>query len=544
MNKLLVLIVVSLVVNLSFNARVLGVEKRFIIGFHKAPDDTERSMIESKQGKVKNEFEHLRAISVEIEESELPGLLDNPDVAYVEEDMIVQAIGPIAGTSGISMKRTAGDENGTKKSLSYSGILSAYSHLNAGSGTKLGSGIRVIATDGIEYENAWSVTHIGTKTAHGQSVTGLGVKIAILDTGIDYNHPDLDMNYSGGDNFISIDVNNHDPMDDSYNSHGTHVAGVIAAELDGAGVVGVSPDASVYAVKVLDGAGFGSVSAIVAGIEWAIANQMDIVNMSMGLSSYSQLMADACAAAEEAGILLVAAAGNNYGGSVLYPAAFPSVIAVGATTIDDEIAPISPIGPELEIVAPGLNIYSTVGGDGYGYLGGTSQAAPHISGLAALLLSAGIENDLDGDGMINSHDIRLLIQNSASDLGVMGFDEIYGFGLVNVTESLAGSKSGDNPITHLTIEKKKCSQKKCSQMITIEDGVYDVTIVNTSLHALKMLVFEDKRIRHDLSDKFRFIRDANQTVSVSLDATETTYKLVFLPRGKNQGLADIYVQKQ
>lgn len=514
MNKLIVTAAVAIVATLSIHANALGAERKVIVGFHKAPGTAEKAMVEKRHGKVRKEFKHAHAVAVDIQDADLPALLSDPNVAYVEEDVKFQAIAPIAGNPTAT----------------------------------------ITATGNVEYDNAWSVSLIGSDTAHAQSVTGAGVNIAILDTGIDYNHPDLDMNYSGGDNFVTLDVNNHDPLDDSYNSHGTHVAGVIAAELDGSGVVGVAPDASIYAIKVLDGAGFGSVSTIVAGIDWAIANQMDIVNMSMGITTYSQLLADACAAADAAGILVVAAAGNNYGGAVLYPAAFPSVVAVGATTIYDEISPISPVGPEMELTAPGLNVYSTIAGGSYGFLGGTSQAAPHVSGLAALLLSAGI-TDVDGDGVVNGRDVRLLMQNAAVDLGTPGFDEIYGYGRVSVADAFpwggsgGGSGGGENPITQLTIQKHKGSARKNWENITLEDGVYDVTIVNTSLKALKVLVFEGSHIRRDLSVKYRF-KDGEhcgplpQEVSFSVDATGTGFKLVFIPNGKKESLADAYIQKQ
>jgi subtilisin len=505
MYRLFVTVMVTVVATLSFQGNAFGREIQVIVGFHKAPSSAEKAMFERKHGRIKKEFKHIRAITVNIQDGDLPTLLSDPDVAYIEDDVKFQAIDPIVGTPAEP----------------------------------------VTTTGNIEYDNAWSVLLIGSITAHTQSITGAGVNIAILDTGIDYTHPDLDMNYSGGDNFISLDANNHDPLDDSYNSHGTHVAGVISAELDGAGVVGVAPDASIYAVKVLDGAGFGSVSSIVAGIDWAIANQMDIVNMSMGITTYSQSLADACEAADAAGILLVAAAGNNYGGAVLYPAAFPSVIAVGATTIYDEISPISPIGPEMELTAPGLNVYSTIAGGSYGFLGGTSQATPHVSGLAALLLSASMA-DLNGDGVVNGRDVRLLIQNTAVDLGTPGFDDIYGYGRVSVEIAMQGNGADENPINHLTIKKREGPHE-----ITIENGIFDITIVNTSLKAIKVKVFENNQIRRDLSRKFKFNNNhgngeapSPQEVSYSLDATETTYKLAFIPKGNNGSLADAYIQKQ
>lgn len=494
---------------LLFPPNALSAERKVIVGFQRPPGTTEKAMLERRHGRIEKEFKHTHAVVVDIQESDLPALMSDPDVAYIEEDVKFQAIAPITGTTNLA----------------------------------------VTATGSVEYDNAWSVSLIGSDAAHTQSVTGAGVNIAILDTGIDYNHPDLDMNYAGGDNFVSLDVNNHDPMDDSYNSHGTHVAGIIAAELDGAGVVGVAPDASIYALKVLDGAGFGSISSIVAGIEWAIANDMDIVNMSIGITTYSQALADACAAADAAGILLVAAAGNNYGGAVEYPAALPSVIAVGATTIFDEISPISPVGPEMEMTAPGLNVYSTVGGGSYGYLGGTSQAAPHVTGLAALLLSAGI-TDVDGDGLANSHDVRLQIEQTAVDLGTTGFDEVYGYGRVSVANNFQDGGSGNqNPVTQLTIQKDKGSSRKSAEKITIEDGIYEITIVNTSLRAIKVLVFEGDNFRRDLSRIFRFkAKDDEppppQEVSFNVDATGTAYKLVFVPKGAKESLADAYIQKQ
>ncbi len=508
-NRIIITAIVTVTATLSIQLNASAAERKVIVGFHKAPGTPERALVERKHGRIRKEFKHSHAVTVDIQDNDLPALLNDPNVAYVEDDIKIQAIAPVTG------------------------YVAPF----------------VSATGNVEYDNAWSVSLIGSMSAHTQSITGAGVKIAILDTGIDYNHPDLDINYSGGDNFITLDVNNHDPMDDSYNSHGTHVAGVIAAEFDGAGVVGVAPEASIYAVKVLDGAGFGSISSIVAGIEWAIANQVDIVNMSMGVASNSQLLSDACAAADAAGILVVAAAGNNYGGAVLYPAALPSVVAVGATTIYDEISSISPVGPEMELTAPGLNVYSTQAGGSYGFLGGTSQAAPHVSGLAALLLSAGM-TDVDGDGLVNGRDVRLLMHDTAVDLGVPGFDEHYGYGRISVENALSGGGDGQNPISQLTIQKRKGPPWKSSEKISIDDGIYDVTIVNTSLKVLKVRVTEDGRVRRDLAEKFKFKHhggegaDLPQEVNFSVDATGTVLEIAFIPRGKEGGQADAYVQKR
>ncbi|MCU7927481.1 MAG: S8 family peptidase [Candidatus Thiodiazotropha sp. (ex Dulcina madagascariensis)] len=484
------------------NPTAYGAERKVIIGFHNTPGPAEHALIHGAGGKIKKQFTHLRAVSADILDSDLDALRSNPGIAYIEEDAVIQAIDPLSG--GI-------------RSLSV-GTAQAAS---------------------IEYENAWSVSHIGSQIPHDLGVTGTGIKIAVLDTGIDYNHPDLDMNYAGGDNFISIDPNNHDPLDDSYNSHGTHVAGTIAAELDGAGVVGVAPEASIYAVKVLDGAGFGSVSSVVAGIDWAVANQMDIINLSMGFTTYFQSLADACEAANAAGLVVVAAAGNSYGGPVMYPAALPSVIAVGATTIFNDIGFMSATGPEIELTAPGLNVNSTIANGGYGFLGGTSQAAPHVTGVAALLMSMGV-GDIDGNGVEDNNDIRQYMQLTALDLGDPGVDTVFGYGLVTAPEPVI-----ENPITHLVVDKLKGKPKKSAETATIEDGVFEIRIVNTSLSKIKVKVYEDEEKRRDLSAKYKFRKkDAPQEVVLTIDATGTSFDLVFIPKGKKGSVADVYIQMQ
>jgi subtilisin family serine protease len=197
-----------------------------------------------------------------------------------------------------------------------------------------------------------------------QTTSGAGISVAILDTGIQGNHEDLPA-LAGGITTV----------DSSYyyvdgNGHGTHVAGIVAAQVNTVGVVGTAPGVDLYSVKVLDGGGHGSISSILAGIQWAVnaENDIDIISMSLGTMEYSQALKDACDAAYTAGCLLIAAAGNNgdeADKSVNYPAAFSSVIAVGATDDSDQRSSFSAIGPELELMAPGESIEST-----YNELGG------------------------------------------------------------------------------------------------------------------------------------------------------------------------------
>jgi subtilisin family serine protease len=281
---------------------------------------------------------------------------------------------------------------------------------------------KVYALDA-ELDNSWGVKHIGAGDVHDGGNTGAGVKVAIIDTGIDYNHPDLDANYVGGIDFVNDD---NDPIDDA--GHGTHCAGIVAAEDDGEGVVGVAPDAELYAVKVLDNTGSGSLSDVIAGIQWSVGNDMQVISMSLGTNFDYQPLHAACDAADDAGMVIVASSGNrgNFwgtGDNVGYPAAYSSVIAVAATDSNDERAYFSSTGPDVELAAPGVSIYSTIIGGAYDIKHGTSMACPHVAGTAALVMA-------DNPGWTNEQ-VRQQLRNTAVDLGLPGFDYWYGDGLVD-----------------------------------------------------------------------------------------------------------------
>lgn len=274
-----------------------------------------------------------------------------------------------------------------------------------------------------EYEDSWGVTQIGSRIAHEKGVKGQSVKVAVIDTGIDYNHPEFAGIYKGGYNFVN---GNNDPMDD--HSHGTHCAGIVAAALNKVGVVGVAPEAELYALKVLNKYGSGVWSAVVAALDWCIDNGIQITSNSYGSSTSSVILKEAFDAAWEAGILSIAAAGNLGGGehddTVMYPAKYESVVAVAATDKSKNRAFFSSTGPAVEISAPGENVYSTILNGAYGYKSGTSMACPHTVGTAVLVKSIFYEFD-------NSA-IRKQLVDTAEDLGSDGRDTLYGYGLVDV----------------------------------------------------------------------------------------------------------------
>ena len=273
----------------------------------------------------------------------------------------------------------------------------------------------------IEAEVVWGGFPKATNVIPGQG--GAGVRVAVIDTGIDCDHPDLT-----GHCFFGAKYVNGGNGDD--HGHGTHVAGIIGARDNGFGVIGVAPEASIYAVKVLDKNGSGSFSAVVSGIVWAVKNKMDVINMSLGGSSGSQALQDAVKAAWDAGILVVSAAGNSgCCNTVLYPAKYPESMAIAAVDANDMRASFSSTGPEVTVAAPGVQILSTVptgscklcDNSGYRALSGTSMATPHAAGVAALLRSRGY----------TAAQAWEQLAGTTKDLGYKGWDTLTGWGRID-----------------------------------------------------------------------------------------------------------------
>lgn len=262
----------------------------------------------------------------------------------------------------------------------------------------------------------WGIERVNSNYVWGIA-TGSGVNVAVVDTGIDITHADLKANLKGGANFVSTASSYNDD-----NGHGTHVAGIIAASNNTVGVVGVAPQANLYAVKVLNKSGTGYISDIIAGIQWSVNNHMDIVNMSLGSNYPSDAFEAAINAASDAGVIIVAAAGND-SSAVDYPAAYAKTIAVSATGSNNILATFSSRGDQVDVSAPGVSIYSTYKGGTYATMSGTSMATPHVSGVIALMLQRGPGMTLD--------EIRRQFNTGCIDLDPDGKDPFYGYGLVD-----------------------------------------------------------------------------------------------------------------
>ncbi|MBM7855196.1 subtilisin [Desulfohalotomaculum tongense] len=263
----------------------------------------------------------------------------------------------------------------------------------------------------------WGIAKIGAHKVWEVS-RGKKIKVAVIDSGVDLDHPDLRGNIKGGVNILEPAEK---PDDD--NGHGTHVAGTIAAEDNNKGVIGAAPTVNLYAVKVLDRSGEGSLVDIIKGLEWCINNGMQVVNLSVGTDTDKLSLRKAVQKAAERGVILVAAAGNDgTNNSVDYPGAYPEVIAVGAIDKRGRISSFSSRGPEVTVVAPGSEVYSTFIHQSYQRQSGTSMAAPHVTGLISLMLEL--------NPRLKLPQVMQVFKNTCRRLPGLSAEE-QGYGLIN-----------------------------------------------------------------------------------------------------------------
>ncbi|MEA3355244.1 MAG: S8 family serine peptidase [Patescibacteria group bacterium] len=319
--------------------------------------------------------------------------------------------------------------------------------------------------DRIQAPETWEITQAS------------GIKIGIIDTGIDYNHPDLDQRYAGGHDFVN---NDSDPYDD--NGHGTHVAGIVSAEIDNYGIIGVAPKALIYSLKILSSDGTGFTSDMIKAIRWAIDNNLQVLNFSLGSNRDSKILKEILLEAESKNILLVAASGNEYGHDLLYPAAYNSVIAVGAIDKNNKFASFSSTGSEL--VAPGVSVISTIPNGKYDSLSGTSMASPHVTGTIALMLSN------------NKTAIREILHNTSIDLGDKGVDQYYGYGLINAMSATLG-EDVLSPIVSFLNPK---NESTVSNFVDIEFKVQD----ENQIKSVKLLI-DSKIVKEWQNPPYKYI---------------------------------------
>ncbi len=321
------------------------------------------------------------------------------------------------------------EESGVKLIREYENIHGATIELENSKleSLKDNKAVEIIEKESVVEINAqvtpYAFTNLNMTNKYPNDLTGKGIKVAVIDSGV-ATHPDLKIK-AGVCVLDSSDCYNsyHDN-----NGHGTHVAGIIAALDNDIGTVGVAPGVEIYAVKALDRKGEGTLTTIMAGIDWAISQKVDIINLSLSTPNLNPAMKTLLDQAYKNGILVIAATGNEGTASgdtdtVQYPARFDSVIAVSAVNKNNVRLPTSGTGDSVELAAPGDAVYSTVPG-GYMYMSGTSMAAPYVSGLAALYM--------EKYPHLSNVEIRELLRENALDLGTPGRDRFYGYGLAQV----------------------------------------------------------------------------------------------------------------
>jgi len=316
---------------------------------------------------------HLIKVPAGKESQLIESLSRNPAIEYAEPDALVTA--------------ASVDEYFTSQ---YALHNEGQAFTNTEGDIKIAGGTGDADVDAAEAWDALSSSSSSTTTAAAATT------VAVLDSGVDNNHPDIAEKVDGHVNF-----SNGETGDDKY-GHGTHVAGIIAATKDnGIGVAGVCPTCRILDVKVLNDTGYGSTSAIANGINWAVSNGAKVINMSLGQRTSSRTLEAAVSNAWNKGVVIVAAAGNTGTTSKIYPAAYTNVIAVAATDNNDLKASFSTHGAKwVDVAAPGANVYSTFPNhpfyleeqynrsQGYDVANGTSMASPIVAGVAALAWSA------------------------------------------------------------------------------------------------------------------------------------------------------------
>ncbi len=338
-----------------------GGRKTWLVGTN-GPTEL-RESTDGLPGIVRGRFHRFDVVALDLTDEEARALSRSPRIRYIEPVVERHAL-------ELSRKRSASPAAAAEGTISASG----------------GSQQIPYGIDLVQAPPLWPITR------------GQAVKLAIIDTGIDREHPDLQNCYKGGYDFVNGD---DDPQDD--NGHGTHVAGTIAAADNDFGVVGVAPMVEIYSLKVLDADGNGSNLSLLQAVQWAIDNHMDVISMSLGGEDSSASEMSAFQRARDAGIIAVAAAGNAYDTNPVdgidYPANYPSVVSVGAIDSDSLVASFSQRGANLDVSAPGVGVLSTyfLGsaytvsfGPGDSFLGVPLEYSPLTATVSGKLVDCGL----------------------------------------------------------------------------------------------------------------------------------------------------------
>lgn len=291
----------------------------------------------------------------------------------------------------------------------------------------------------------WGLRKVEAYSAWNITIGDPRILVAIVDTGVDYEHPDLRANYVAlGHDWVNDDP---DPTDD--HGHGTHCAGIIASELNNSiGIAGVA-QVRIMAEKALNKYGSGWSDDLANAIYHAVDQGANIISNSWGGYETSELIYDAIRYAYEAGVLVIASAGNDAWDLKTYPAAYEEVVAVTATDIHDEPTGFTNFGDWVELAAPGSLIFSTFSDSAYRYLSGTSMSTPYVAGVAALVWSQFLNMTRD--------QVRIQLRRTSDDLGDRGFDLYYGYGRINARKAVEENPA-ENDVLILGWQKRDATR--------------------------------------------------------------------------------------
>lgn len=270
----------------------------------------------------------------------------------------------------------------------------------------------------------WALERIGAPQAWKYIPQSVGGVVAIVDSGVDENHPDLQGRIVEGKNLID----NSDDVNDQH-GHGTAIAGIVAASTNNEiGISGICPNCQILPVKVLDESGEGTYAHVIAGILWAADRKAGVINLSLGSYGFSRFLAEAIDYANQSGAVIVAAGGNEATQVPLYPGALPGVISVSASDTNDQLWAGSNYGAAIDIAAPGVRIVSLSPDKGYMMATGSSFSAAQVSGVAALVRTK--------HPLLKNAQVAQVLFQTADDLGEKGKDDFYGFGRINAARAL------------------------------------------------------------------------------------------------------------
>lgn len=425
-----------------------------LIGFYQAPGPSEQALVRGLGGEIYKQFDIVDVMAARMTSLAAAALAQNSRVKYVEPDAPVYVL---EQTVPWGIDRVFGEETYPFPT--------------------------------------WETTK------------GSGIAVAILDTGIQLDHPDLNV-VGGVDCTKGPDCDRGGDGDDD-RGHGTHVAGTVAALDNDIGVVGVAPEADLYSVKVLTRVG-GRYSDVIKGIEWSVDNGMNVVNMSLGATTYSETLKTAVDVADANGLLLVAAAGNNGDWETVdpvYPAAYKSVMAIGAIKEGDEIAEFSNWTSGVELVAPGVRVLSTYIGSTYYEGNGTSMASPHVAGVAALVWAV--------NSNLTNAEIRSILWDTAEDLGAAGWDATYGWGLVDAYAALQWTVGPvDNPPT-VSITSPLDGATVSGTVEITADATDDVGVVQVDFDVEATLIGTDTTAPYSVSWNSTTVVDGTYTLTAT-----------------------------